>query len=332
VGINAAHVQNLDKRPEKIHGRSSSHPGEPRACARVRRARPLEDTLEAPPLPNSEPAGALQKHFVLRSPKQLRLHPAIARLNLASSLLELEQPKPANGVSGTVPILITANGTIISGFRDWQAALHDQCAAIECIEYCLSDDEALQFVLTNQRPRRFWNSFSRIRLALELDPYFQAKASANQSLGGKYKGSANLPEAARIEIRQEIARLAGVGPRNVSHVKTILEKAHPRLIDALQDGTVSIHRAVQLCNLSRFQQLEQLLSYAVERATSKVARQAVSQLRMERPGEHPIAMLKALQEHAMRDPGSVVVRPGSSQQTVILLGRDFQSQVEPTLK
>ncbi len=230
-----------------------------------------------------------------------------------------------------MPILITANGTVISGFREWEAALHDQCAAIECIEYCLSDDEALQFVLTNQRPRRFWNSFSRIRLALELDPYFQAKASANQSLGGKYKGSANLPEAARIEVRQEIARLAGVGPRNVSHVKTILEKAHPRLIDALQDGTLSIHRAVQLCNLSRSEQSEQLLSYTAERATSKVIRQAVAQLRMQGFGEDGIAILKALQEHAMRDPGSVVVRPGASQQTVILLGRDFQSQVEPTL-
>jgi hypothetical protein len=91
--------------------------------------------------------------------------------------------------------------------------------------------------------------------------------------------------------RQEIARLAGVGARNVSHVKTILEKAHPRLIDALQDGTLSIHRGVQWCSLSCSQQLGQLLSYAVERATSKVARPAVTQLSRQRRGRDAIPVV-----------------------------------------
>ncbi len=244
-------------------------------------------------------------------------------MNLANSLVELTELKHASGRSLAQPILITANGTIISGFRDWQAALSDPSATVDCFEYPLSDEEALQFILIHHRPRRFWNSFSRIRLALELEPYFQAKASANQSHGGKYKGSANLPKAACIEARQEIARLAGVGGRNVSNVKTILEKAHPRLIDALQDGNLSIHRAVQLCNLPRSQQMEQFICNKVERTTSKVARRAIGHLRMEGPGKDAGVVLKLLQEHEIREPGSIVVRPGDRRETVILIGRDL---------
>ena len=256
-------------------------------------------------------------------------------MNLANSLVELTELKHAGGRSLAQPILITTNGTIISGFRDWQAALSDPSATVDCIEYSLSDEEALQFILIHHRPRRFWNSFIRIRLALELEPYFRAKAVANQSHGGKFKGSANLPKAECMEARREVARLAGVGARNVTHVKTILKKAHPRLLDGLDTGTLSINRAVQLCNLPRAEQVELLLSCAVERATSKVTRQAIAQPRIEGPGKDAGAVLKLLQEHEIREPGSIVVRPGDRRETVILLGRDLLAdlscEAEPNL-
>jgi len=38
-------------------------------------------------------------------------------------------------------------------------------------------------------------------------------------------------------MRQEIASLAGVCPRNVCQVKLIREKTHPQLIEALRSGT-----------------------------------------------------------------------------------------------
>ena len=57
---------------------------------------------------------------------------------------------------------------------------------------------------------------------------------------GKYKGWANLPDVRRIDVRQEIANTAAVGARNVSNVKTIIEIAHPRLIEALQCGTLTM--------------------------------------------------------------------------------------------
>jgi hypothetical protein len=83
-------------------------------------------------------------------------------------------------------------------------------------------------ILILQQSRSAWNAFTRVKIALQQKSYLQAKAHANQVAGGKDKGWTNLPEATPIEVRQEIAYLAGACPRNVSKIKTILLKAHPR--------------------------------------------------------------------------------------------------------
>jgi hypothetical protein len=62
-------------------------------------------------------------------------------------------------------------------------------------------------------------------LALTLESNLQQRALDNMRAGGKYKGSANLPEAQHIDVHEEIARAAGVGERNVGNVRTILQTA-----------------------------------------------------------------------------------------------------------
>ena len=104
----------------------------------------------------------------------------------------------------------------------------------------LDENESLQFILSNYRSRRAWNAFVRIRLALTLEPSLQQKALDNMRAGGKHKGSATLPDVQRIDVRQQIAAIAGVGARNVSNVKTILQFAHPRIVQALMDGTLTV--------------------------------------------------------------------------------------------
>ena len=92
------------------------------------------------------------------------------------------------------PILITANGTILAGFGQWQSAVFNGSHKINCIEYLLDEDEALRFILSHHRPLRGWNAFTRIPLSLKLKPYFQQMAFDNMRTGGKYKGLANLPK------------------------------------------------------------------------------------------------------------------------------------------
>jgi len=96
-----------------------------------------------------------------------------------------------------------------------------------------------------QRHRRIQglNGFCRIRLALHLENYLREKARSNQQLGGRIKGSSRLTEADRIDVRREIARVAGVSVGNVSKVKRILSGAIPEVLFALTAGEISINWA-----------------------------------------------------------------------------------------
>jgi hypothetical protein len=80
-------------------------------------------------------------------------------------------------------------------------------------------------------------------LALDLESLFQEKARSNQRLGGQYKGSSNLTETDKLDVRSQIAAAAGVSVGNVSKVKQLEAAAHSELLQALHSGEVSIHRA-----------------------------------------------------------------------------------------
>jgi hypothetical protein len=265
----------------------------------------------------------LEGRPVVCSPEQLRLHPTMKELGWSGVIDEFNNVARLKNQSVPEPILITTNGTILAGFGLWRLAVFERRHEIPCIEYPLGEDEALQFILTYHQSRRGWNDFVRICLALKLELYFQQRARDNMSAGGKYKGSANLPEAQRIDAREEIAGIAAVCPRNVSNVKTILEVAHPRLREALQNGTLKINRAIQFCKLPRAEQLEQFIRYSEERATNKVIRRSIARPKEEKTSLDVAAVLDALQHQEARQPGSVAVRVGRHKRTVVLIGQDL---------
>jgi hypothetical protein len=255
-------------------------------------------------------------------PGELRLHPVFLKLNLVGTLINytVHGCKPQGSVPE--PILITSSGIVISGVKEWHAAVSEGRSAVDCTEYQLNDDEALQLILTLQQSRGVWNAFTRIQIALQQEPYLQARAHANQVAGGANKGSANLPEARQIEVRDEIAYLAGACPRNVSKVKTIVGKGHPRLVEACQSGLVTIHRALQLCRLPENEQVEGLSCYLNERSSGKTTRQAIATLGVEKTSPKAGALLRALLQRESRQPGSILMRAGTRKHTVILIGQD----------
>ena len=238
---------------------------------------------------------------------------------------ELNEAVRLTGSSVTVtePILITTNGTILAGIARWRSAVRDGRPEINCIEYPLSEDEALEFIVRHHQPERGWNTFVRIRLALKLEPYFQRRALDNMRAGGKYKGLANLPEAQRIDVRQEIATAAGVGARNVSNVKTILENAHSRLITALLNGTLTINGAMQFCRLPKAEQVEHFIRHSEDREINKVIRRSIAGLKEKKPSRDAAAVLDALQQQEARQPGSVLLQVGRFQRTVVLIGQNL---------
>ncbi len=281
--------------------------------ASIRSSSPVEIISAAVPPHHFNPTAMsrVEGRPVVRSPEQLRLHRALEELGWTGVIDEFNDAARLTNPSVTECILITTNGTILAGFGHWRLAVFERKHEIRCIEYPFS------------QPQRGWNAFIRISLALKLEPYFQQRALDNMSAGGKYKGSANLPEAQHIEVRQEIARAAGVGARNVTNVKTILEVAHPRLLEALRDGTLTINRAIQFCKLPRAEQLEQFIRYNEERATNKVIRQSIARPKEEKASPDVVTVLDALQHQEARQPGSVAVRIGRHKRTVVLIGQDL---------
>ena len=273
----------------------------------------------------------------MRFPQELRLHRALDELGWTNEN-EFNAAAHQTSQSLTEPILITTDGTILSGFGRWRLASLESSHEIPCIEYRLDEDESLLFMLTHHQVQCGWNDFVRIRLALTMESSLQQKALDNMRAGGKLKGLANLPEAQHIDVRREIARIAGVGDRNVSNVQTILKTAHPRLIEALQNGTLRINRAVQFCTLPRAEQLEQFVRYSEESATNKVIRQAIRQPKKKEASIDVISVisiLDGLQRQHAQQPGSVAVRVGRHKRTVILVGQDlwyFMSNATPLEK
>jgi hypothetical protein len=265
----------------------------------------------------------LEGRSVVRCSEQLRLHRALDDIGWTGMIDELDGAVRLRNHSMPDQVLITTSGTILAGFGIWRLAILEGRHTIHCIEYLLDDDAALEFILSYQKPRRVWNAFVRTCLALTLEPHLQQRALENMRTGGKYKGSASLPDLRPIDVREAIAAVAGVGARSVSNVKTILKLVHPRLIAALRDGTLTINGAMQLCKVPRGEQLQQFILRSEERAISNVIRRAIPRPKQEKASPNLFALLDALRRQEARHPGSVVVQVGQVPRTVVLIGQDL---------
>src|ERR1051326_5804739 len=67
--------------------------------SRVTQHRFEDDSLNTP--------GRLQGRYIVRSPKELRPHPALVRLNLTASIFDHDSGSESNRLGVTEPILIT---------------------------------------------------------------------------------------------------------------------------------------------------------------------------------------------------------------------------------
>lgn len=261
----------------------------------------------------------LRGQAAVRSPGALRLHPAFNDLNLAGWLIYAESQGKSQYVRE--PILITNHGILLAGFSEWHAAVSAAQEQIDCVEFALNADEAMQLILTLHRPRAAWNDLTRTELALEQEPHFQSKALANQISGGKQKGLANLPKAEHIDVREKVADLAGVSSRTVGNVKFILKKAHPSVVEALHNGTITINAALEVCKFDSTRQVEELARFLMKRSNKRTYREYLDKSQAERFGADLSAFFAKLQQFEATNPGSVEIRSGTSKKTVIIVGK-----------
>ena len=187
---------------------------------------------------------AAEGRLVHRAPERLHLHPVY--VDVCGPIATEETPHDlAESTPVIAPLLTTRDGLLLDGHTRWQLALQESRPSVACIEYDLTIEQALLFMLDQHRRANRLNAFGRIVMALQLEPHWQAQARERQRQGGRGKLSSTLAKAGAIDVRAEIARTAGVGTGNVTKVKQLLDTATPAVRDALRRGEISIHRAWQ---------------------------------------------------------------------------------------
>ena len=260
---------------------------------------------------------------VVRSPKQLRLHPAMEELGWIGVIGELNDAARLKQ-----PLRTRADSDHVE--RDdsrWLGRWRLACSSVDTKSTASKYPRSMRTKpysssLTHHQPRRGWNAFVRIRLALTLEPNLQQRALDNMRAGGKYKGSTNLSEADRIDVREKIAKRAGTGTGNVGKVKAILRSAHPNIIAALQTvGSQSIELGCG-ANCPNCSRESNSPSYEEERTQRKILQEFLP-----KPASvslDPAQVIEALQRLEAWQPGSIDIRTSRRlRRTVVTLGQDF---------
>jgi hypothetical protein len=196
--------------------------------------------------------------LVTLHPDELHPHPSYTRHSLTVHAYQLSAVAELGDLAFRDPLIITHDHIILDGCARWTLARLQGRSALTCIEYEMSELEALQSLLQRHRRSSGLNDFIRICLALELESFLKLKGRAKQQAGGKNKGSSILTEAARLDVRKEIARIAGVSVGNVTKVKQLTTNPHSEIIKALRQKELSIHRAWLWSKLSPEEQEEKL--------------------------------------------------------------------------
>ena len=174
------------------------------------------------------------------------------------------------------PLLTTTAGIILDGHARWQVALDRQQPTLPCIEYDLTEDEALQSVIQHHRASEGLNDFCRIVMALALEPYFRECSHRRQRTTGARPPSSNLTNDEHRDVRKDIARVAGVSTGNVTKVKQLLGSVIPATRGRLLQGEISIHRAWQWRTLTASEQRDALWAHlhrgAIKRTIDRLVR------------------------------------------------------------
>ena len=209
-------------------------------------------------------------------PNELRPHPSYIRHNLAVHACQLSAVAELGDLAFREPLVITQDHIILDGFARWTLARLQGRSTLPCIEYEMPEAEALQNLLQRHRRSSGLNDFIRICLALELEPLLKSEGRAKQQAGGQNKGSSILTKADRLDVRKEIARLAGVSVGNVTKVKQLTTTAHSDIVKALREKELSIHRAWLWRELPTEEQREKLWLNQSKKGIAKTIRHLLS--------------------------------------------------------
>lgn len=164
---------------------------------------------------------------------QLRPHPSYARLGIKVSASRLNALLEMGEDAFLFPLIITSDGVVIDGYARLEIARLQEREIIECIQYNIFEEEALRLLLFCHRLSPGLPPFSRIAMARGLAKSFKEQALHHQQAGGKSKGSSRLPQTEKVDVRKEIAAVAGVScGMHWKCLRTVIQKSCGRCTTA----------------------------------------------------------------------------------------------------
>jgi ParB-like chromosome segregation protein Spo0J len=201
--------------------------------------------------------------------ERIRPHRAVRAVGCDPTAVELEPVRQHWEKAVSEPLIVTFQGTIIDGHKRLLVARERRIPTLPCVMLAISDDEALEQILARASAKNWWKLYRRIYLALTREEALRERARENQRTGGRKKVPSTLTGAKPIDVRKEIARMAGGGTGSVTKVKRILAEGIPLLKqEALRDA-ISLDAAWKISKLDHDEQRRELGRRASERRGRK---------------------------------------------------------------
>lgn len=206
----------------------------------------------------------------------LQPHPGLLRVGIVPAARSLSALADGGDAAFAHPLTVTHDGFIIDGYARWELAKAQGRAQVQCVVRTISEGQALIQLLQWQHRSARLNDFDRIRLALGLEEELKAQARFRQQTAGRTKASSEMTKPQPLDVRAEIARVAGVSAGNVTHTKVLLAKAAPEVISALAEGKIRIGRARKWLKNSKDGGRRELRKYQMTRTVRAVSKALLS--------------------------------------------------------
>jgi hypothetical protein len=119
--------------------------------------------------------GVVQGQLVSCLAVELHPHPSYSRHHFTVPASQLSAIAELGDLAFLEPLVITRGRIIIDGYARWKLARLKGRLTLPCIQFELTEAEALCWLLQKHRGSKGLNAFSRILLALELEPWLKEK-------------------------------------------------------------------------------------------------------------------------------------------------------------
>lgn len=178
----------------------------------------------------------------------------------------LAEDMRANGLLDPITLY---GGQILDGRNRYRA-----CANLSIkprfVEFEGDEESALAFVISKNLARRHLNEAQRAMVAESL-----ANMKVGEFTGNQHVASANL-QTPKVS-QSDAAKKLNVSTRSVATARAIKQNAEPEVVQAVQDGKISLNAAAAIAKLPKKDQKQVMQDDRPDKAVKKIARQKKEQ-------------------------------------------------------